>query len=290
MPENVTNCLLCGHEQHSHFETIEFRDEQVVNQICDHCGLVFQSPRMTASELDEFYAREYRQVYQGDEGPTDKDLRTQKGRAAAILKFMRASVPKVNRHLDVGCSAGILLQEIQGHYKSQTVGIEPGDSYRNYAQTQGIMVYSDISDLKAADEAPFDLVSMGHVLEHFADPVTYLTDLRSQVMSAVGWLLIEVPNLYAHDSFEIAHMTAFSEHTLTQTLQKAGFEILNLKAHGQPRSDYLPLYLTVIARVVGGGVSHQVEPEVNVAFKRKQGLLRRKIVQRLFPGKAWKQV
>ena len=132
MPEKVENCLLCEHETHSHFETIEFRDEQVVNQICDQCGLVFQSPRMTATELDEFYAAEYRQVYQGDEGPNEKDLRTQEGRAESLLKFVMDTVPAVNRHLDVGCSAGILLQEFQGHYCSQLVGVEPGEAYRTY--------------------------------------------------------------------------------------------------------------------------------------------------------------
>jgi len=290
MPENVKNCLLCGAEQYSPFATISFRGQKIFNCICDSCGFVFQSPRMTAGELDEFYTHEYRQVYQGDEGPTQKDLVTQKRRASALLEFMKGSVPEVNRHLDIGCSAGILLEEIQSHYGNQPVGVEPGASYRKYAQSQGISVYPDIADLQTADEARFDLISMAHVLEHISDPVAYLADMRSQYCGPSGWLLIEVPNLYAHDSFEIAHMASFSEHTLKQTLIQAGFEIVTVKKHGQPRSDLLPLYLTVVARSSDKPVNWAVKPEKNVAQKRKMGMLRRRIIQRLFPARAWKSV
>ncbi len=288
MPENVQNCPLCDGRTFQHFATITFRGEKVVNQICKTCGLVFQSPSMTAAELDDFYAREYRQLYQGNEGPNQKDLKTQRGRAESLLAFIRDSISTVDRHLDVGASAGILLQTVQGHYGTQPVGIEPGESYRQHAQMNGLTIYADLDELKN-NESRFELVSLGHVLEHFADPVGYLVDLRETVMTPDGWLLIEVPNLYAHDSFETAHMTAFSPHTLRQTLQKAGFEIVKFEAHGRPRSEILPLYLTVLARV-GQASGWQLAPEKNVGLKRRWGLLRRKIAQRLFPAKAWKAV
>ena len=78
MPENITHCPLCKHENSQLFDQRQFRGQPVQNRLCANCGLVFQSPRMTAAELDEFYAHEYRQVYQGEEGPTEKDLFVQK--------------------------------------------------------------------------------------------------------------------------------------------------------------------------------------------------------------------
>jgi len=80
-----------------------------------------------------------------------------------------------------------------------------------------LTVYPSLDDLGQADGGRFDLVSMAHVLEHIPNPVEYLSDLRERYLTPDGWLLIEVPNLYAHDSFEIAHSIAFSSHTLRET-------------------------------------------------------------------------
>lgn len=285
MSVEVRQCPLCHHETSQHFDTCEFRGYTVHNRVCDHCGMVYQSPRMSTVELDEFYAAEYRQVYQGDEGPTQKDLRTQKGRADSLLGFVRDTVSQVNRHLDIGCSAGILLTAFRDHYGSQPVGVEPGDSYRKHAKAQGLTVYAAIEDLPTARQDRYTLISMAHVLEHLSNPVGYLTYLREKHLTSDGWLLLEVPNLYCHDSFEIAHLVSFSAHTLSETVQKAGFEIVKLEAHGRPRSELLPLYLTVLARP--GKSAGVIQPEKNVACKRRLGMFRRRVLQKLFPKKAW---
>jgi len=262
-----------------------FRDHQVVNQLCEDCGLVFQSPRMTPDELDDFYAREYRQVYQGEEGPTNKDLLVQNGRADSLVEMLSNNKVNPTSYLDIGCSSGILLQRFREHFACDVIGVEPGDAYRNYAQKQGLTVYADITD---SQESDFDLISMAHVLEHLPDPVAYLADLRKDYLTPSGWLLIEVPNLYSHDSFEIAHMTSFSEHSLRQVLNKAGFQVVALKKHGHPRSKILPLYLTALAQPQDEGAKeYKVRPEHNVALKRHLGMLWRRILQKLSPQNAW---
>jgi hypothetical protein len=97
-----------------------------------------------------------------------------------------------------------------------------------------------------------------------------------------------VPNLYAHDSFEIAHMTAFSAFTLRQALLQAGFEVLAVEKHGRPRSALLPLYLTVLASPGGGQAgSLQVRPERYVSLKRRLGMLARRVLSKVFPRRAW---
>jgi len=285
MTENVNNCPLCHHQESQPFDIRQFRGYTVSNQVCGNCGLVYQSPRMTASELDEFYAAEYRQVYQGEPGPILKDLQAQSGRAASLLKFAADSVPAVQRHLDIGCSAGILLTTFRKHYGDLPLGVEPGDSYRDYAQSQGLTVYPAIADLQIENEARCDLISMAHVLEHLPDPVSYLSALRENYLTPDGWLLVEVPNLYCHDSFEIAHQISFSAHTLRQTVQQAGYEIVKLEAHGHPRSELLPLYLTLLAKP--GKSTGSIQPEKGVALKRQLGMLRRRVLQKLFPKKAW---
>ena len=287
MSEEVRNCPLCGSSQSSPFDQRTFRGEQVTNRICRSCGLVYQSPRMTQAELADFYTRGYRELYQGGEKPGSKDLLEQRKRAIALIHTVDGRLNKVTRHLDIGCSAGFLLERFLRRFACQPVGIEPGAAYREYAQNEGFTVYASLDLMLAAGEKRFDFISMAHVLEHLPEPVSYLASLRENVLTPDGRLLVEVPNLYAHDCFEVAHLVAFSPHTLLQTLQQAGFTPLFLRRHGQPRSKILPLYLTVLAKPRAHPMTLPVNEEKNVAMKRRLGLFRRQLLTRLLPRRAW---
>jgi hypothetical protein len=170
------------------------------------------------------------------------------------------------------------------------VGVEPGKAYREYASQHGVTVYESLDEMKKKDGARFALISMAHVLEHLPDPAGYLLRLRETLLEPNGWLLIEVPNLYSHDCFEVAHLTSFSAHTLTQTLQKAGFRVIRLEPHGRPRSGIVPFYLTVLAQPLKGSICQAIIPERNVALKRRIGLFRRRLLARLMPDQVWKSV
>jgi SAM-dependent methyltransferase len=290
MSELVQNCPLCGGE-HSHlFDRRNFKGHEVVNRVCLSCGLVYQSPRMTENEAAAFYESEYRLLYQGGEDPTAKDLAVQQARAASLLAFLKPHIQKLSRHLDIGSSAGLLLQEGGRTYGCQPVGVEPGDAYREYASKKGLKVYDSLEELKKNDRVRFDLISMAHVLEHLPDPVGYLAGLRETLLEPDGRLLIEVPNLYAHDCFEVAHLTSFSAHTLTQTLQKAGFQVITVEPHGRPRSEIVPFYLTLLAQPSKDSARQTIIPERHIALKRRIGLFRRRLLARLMPNKVWKSV
>ncbi len=286
MSEQMASCPLCGSSARRLFDQREFRGDNVTNVICHGCGLVYQSPRMTSAESQAFYQAEYRLLYQGQEGPSAKDLAVQSARAQASLDFVTKQVKTCSRHLDIGCSTGILLQKFSGQYHSTVLGVEPGTSYRQYAQSQGLTVYASLEELEQSGRERFELVSMMHVLEHLPDPVDFLRNLREKQLAPAGWLLIEVPNLYAHDCFEVAHLVSFSAHTLEQVVRKAGYRLVRMRAHGLPRSKLIPLYLSLLAQP-DGMVQFSLEPERLVSLKRKVGFLHRRTVSRLFPAQAW---
>ncbi len=263
----------------------------MTNRICQTCGLVFQSPRMTDAERAAFYAAEYRQLYQGWEGPDAKDLAVQSKRAESLLAFCQGRLPGARRYLDIGSSAGLLLEAFRQAYGCQVVGVEPGEAYREFARQNGLEVVATLEELGPAGQArqaSFDLISLAHVLEHLPEPVHYLANLRESLLKRDGWLLVEVPNLYAHDSFEMAHLVSFSAHNLRQALGRAGFEIVALEAHGRPRSLLLPLYLTALAQPAKASIPSQVRPESGVRLKRWWGMTRRGLLSRLFPRWAWR--
>jgi len=284
-------CLLCGSIKNQPFEETGSFGYPLTYFQCGNCGLVFQSLEESQAADPDFYAETYRKIYQGNPEPTAKDLYVQKNRAEFLIGFLRGEkLEPPSRILDVGASSGMLLEAFRQAFGGRTTGVEPGDAYRALAQAQSLEMHPSLDALAAAGTGPYDLVSLIHVLEHLPDPVGTLVMIREELLAKGGCLLVEVPNFYAHDSYELAHLACFTPHTLQEILKMAGFRIMKLKRHGEPRSDLLRLYLTALA-VPEAKRSNMVEPtnpEKWVGIKRRLGLLYRRLVQKIFPHKAWR--
>jgi 2-polyprenyl-3-methyl-5-hydroxy-6-metoxy-1,4-benzoquinol methylase len=292
MPETVDKCPLCHSERSALFDRRDFRGHAVVNRLCSTCGLVYQSPRMTEAERAAFYVDEYRLLNEGSTDPTARNMAVQSLRADELFRFVEPVIQRLSSHLDIGCSSGLLLERFKEAYHCRLAGIEPGEAHRARACEKGLQVFASLEELEGQTDVKFDLVSMSHVLEHLPDPVGYLTHLRQTRLDPSGWILLEVPNLYAHDSFEVAHLTAFSAHTLRETLRKSGFAIVKFEEHGRPSSGLFPLFLTVLCRpdsiIVNSTMA--IHPEKWVTIKRRTGMLYRYFMQRIFPKRAWLKI
>jgi 2-polyprenyl-3-methyl-5-hydroxy-6-metoxy-1,4-benzoquinol methylase len=287
--EEISVCPLCKSRKKGFFEDVIDSDRQVKYQICRRCGLVYQSPRMDASELEQFYEREYRIERQETEDPIEKDLQMQDARARAVLEMIRPHLPVVTRHLDVGSSSGALLQRFHDQYMCTSVGVEPGDSYRRFSQSRGLIIYPSLDTLVEANEAPFDLISMLHVIEHVEDPVHTLRSLRESKMRSGGYLLLEVPNLIDHECLELSHLYAFTRSTLRETVRQAGFQVLWSKAHGSFRSPILNLYITLLARAESDPQSPRTirSNPIGIKTRRRLGKLKRDFLTSRFPDWTW---
>ncbi len=287
--KDVAECPLCGSANKRPFEAIEEGGQIVAFQICGRCGLVYQSPRMDEDELEQFYERGYRIQRQETEDPIEKDLLMQDARARAVLGMVQPHLSAVTQHLDVGSSSGALLQRFQEHYECASVGVEPGDSYRRFSQSQGLIISPSLDTLSEADDVPFDLISMLHVLEHVVDPVHTLRSLRESKMRPGGYLLLEVPNLIDHESLELSHLYAFTRSTLREIVREAGFRVLWSKAHGSFRSPILNLYITLLAQAESDPRSHRTihSSPIGIKTRRRLGKLKREFFTRRFPDWTW---
>ena len=290
MAENSAfNCPLCGSEIHKVFQDLKSFGLTVRYYLCQNCGLIFQNPAESQAGDPEFYAQAYRQVYQHSEQPTAKDLRQQRLRAEHASHFLKENgISRLGRTLDIGASSGLFLETLQESLGAKVYGVELGQAYREVAESKGITMFESLEALEASQLEKFELISLMHVLEHLNNPVEKLVEIREQLLDSAGYLLVEVPNLYAHDSFEIAHLTCFSPHTLKECLAKAGYEIVRFHAHGLPRSRTLKLFLTVLAKPMHELPSGlQVKPEHFVHVKRDMGMLWRKILSKILPKISW---
>ncbi len=262
---------------------------ELTYQVCDRCGHVYQSPRMSRGELDMFYANGYRSLQQGTEEPTEKDLLVQQARAVGVVRLMSGHVPSVSRHLDLGSSSGALLEAVQQRFRSRGVGIEPGSAYRGHSLARGLQVYPDLKTMAEAGEAPFDLVTAMHVLEHLPDPIGTLGQLRTGQMTPGGFLFIEVPNLAEHQALELAHLQAFTASSLKDAVRRAGFQVVWSRSHGSFRSPILRLYLTLLARVVDTCSTGRYFPftAYRTRISRRIGVAKREFFTRRYPDWTW---
>lgn len=282
-------CPLCkGHCTHT-FEKVHSFNFPLVYYQCRSCGFIFQDSKASQAANTAFYEETYRKVYQATEAPTTKDMRIQRQRAENQVGFLKSQgIQSLKRFLDIGSSSGVLMDAFAASFGAKVVGVEPGRVYRKVAQTRGLDIYPSLETLIDNQPERFQLISLMHILEHLTNPLETLVQLRQILLAPDGYLLIEVPNFYAHDSYELAHLSCFTPHSLRELVRQAGFERIKKKRHGFPRSKLLPLYITMLTRPMQKEVKPTtIKPEQQVRLKRKVALFYRRVLEKIVPQCTW---
>lgn len=181
--------------------------------------------------------------------------------------------------VEIGCGTGDFLGLLAEMGDNRTFGFDPSHDPVCPAQTRRVSASGAVTVVpevfapgrSAAGERP-DLVCCRHVLEHVADPLSFLQDVR-QAMGADphSVLHVEVPNgrfvLGDHGIWDILyeHCFYFTQEALTYLLERAGFEVLEacqrydgqfLTIEGRPQvrlggSSPCPQDQTEVAALVG---------------------------------------
>lgn len=148
--------------------------------------------------------------------------------------------------IDVGCGKGAFLAafaEFQPQWRL----------FGHELSTDSAEVLSRISNFQRLYTGPlqdlpgaFDLVTMIHSLEHFAEPFEGLNDLRPK-LSGDGCLVIEVPNaeVSPFDLLIADHASHFTRDDLARLMSRAGYSGVLISDH------WLTKELSVVAHVEG---------------------------------------
>lgn len=230
----VSRCLSCGSP---HRQPLFTRDGFLF-VTCTDCGLAYLRNPLTAEELSRFYsfASNYHAGFR-----TSESLRNQ------FLERGRTYLRYLSRHrqqgalLDVGCSAGFFLKVAQdAGWQVQGLEFSP-DSAQLGRELFGcdIQVGSLLNhDLPAES---FDALTLWDVIEHLPEPLAEMRQAHD-LLRPGGLVAISTPNiagLFPQLSYQVAglinywthieppaHLTQFSVRTLSELLQRAGFEIV----------------------------------------------------------------
>src|SRR5688572_3817440 len=101
-----TSCALCGRRHYHPVARVDRRGKPLRTVMCDVCGLVWTNPRPSSSDVDQYYATEYRLDYSRSRTPTPRKILRGLIGAAQRRDELREWLTRGARVLDVGCGAG----------------------------------------------------------------------------------------------------------------------------------------------------------------------------------------
>lgn len=227
--------------------------------VCPACGAV-------QSAVNEAWRAEVAEIYRGyamfhhrtgtDHAIPDPQGAAMQSRSERLLESALAwlGAPERGRLLDIGCGNGPLLQAM-GLLRPGWVlaGAEQSDTVRDrILSLPGVTLFhaGPLDELVSG----FDLVSMVHVLEHVADPATFLWQ-AARLLAPGGVLLIQVPS-FADNPFDAAvadHCTHFTPETLERTVRAAGLEVRH-------RAGWIPKEISLVASPANGAAGFGAMP------------------------------
>jgi 2-polyprenyl-3-methyl-5-hydroxy-6-metoxy-1,4-benzoquinol methylase len=232
------NCPICGSSKKEliytqNFSQISdgglFRGYDVVT--CDVCGFGFADNIPAQENFDRYYKEMSKYEYENQGGQISSS--TQETYDSIVQQIKPFFADDKVRIVDVGCATGGLLATFQKNGYGNILGIDPSPSCSRTAQKlYGIRVknlpVSEIPDF----ESPFDLVVLNSVLEHIRDLDDSLKTMKN-LLKPGGLIWIEVPDVtrfadltsVAFQQFSMEHINFFSSISLTNLMQKNGFEV-----------------------------------------------------------------
>jgi SAM-dependent methyltransferase len=207
---------------------------------------VFVANPPTEEELEQFYSFEtgYHQNLRDDPDAIAYRFEMAEERYGAI-----AGHAQPGRLLDVGATAGFFVHAAASH-GWDAHGIELSDDTASIARERyGLDVTTGRLEQVGLPSESFDAVTLWDIIEHVLDPL----DTMRRVAAALkpgGIVAISTPNidgLYPRASYRIgrlihhwpaveppAHLSQFSTRTLTDLLDRAGFDVVAVKHESQP--------------------------------------------------------
>jgi 2-polyprenyl-3-methyl-5-hydroxy-6-metoxy-1,4-benzoquinol methylase len=204
------------------------------------------SPTPSPEEITKFYADEF---YTGEyKNFNDSSLEVQvqdkdffEGKWLDIYENFLEIKKKINKNtsiLDIGCgwSQALIFFKKKG---LECYGFDPAIEAVQYGCKKGLNIkHAGLDGMDVFEGKKFDIVTMFNVLEHLADPVKALKQIK-KILKPKGILVVDVPNEF--NDFQLAgrdthnlknwwiappnHLNYFSKDSLVKLLESLSFSV-----------------------------------------------------------------
>ncbi len=219
-------CPLCHSKDSVPVWQKKYASLLVSTVLCRSCGLVFHNPVVEDADRQKL-GLTHRQLHT-NEPISPRQLRRVRRRVARQIDFLQTLIRPHWRVLEIGCGLGTLTQWLSRR-GGIVVGVEPDRQQSDYAgQRYGVEVINARFE-EIAFHQEFDFFAASHVIEHFPDPLGFLSKIRS-LAAPQALLFLETPNILApkvgpRRVFSLPHNFYFSPQTLRAMLAKTGWRV-----------------------------------------------------------------
>ena len=224
------SCLLCGAIEWA--ELVEPHPRQSVRvdgvveprplgrRQCRGCGVGFRIPK---EDLELMYRQDFA-LYSNRPGADGFNRQRHPALVDLIAKSIQPLRPR--RILEVGCGDGSTLSVIRELWPdAETVGLEPSRRAAEAARARGHWVIEGMAESSLDEEAEqrFDLIFSIQVIEHTADPVSFLA-AQADYLAPGGVVVTICPNgAVPHaELIHVDHLFSFSPCHLAAVTARAG--------------------------------------------------------------------
>jgi SAM-dependent methyltransferase len=162
-------------------------------------------------------------------------------KATLVSKILQASDLNPGSVCEVGCGAGRVLAELRHFYPQAKLfgyDIAP-DATRFWPEHEHANIRFQFGDFFALNKEVHDIIMLLDVIEHVADPLAFLTNLRGAArhyilhipldLSAVA-VLREKPILYQRE--KAGHIHYFTKNLALSLLRECGYNIVEWRYSG----------------------------------------------------------
>ncbi len=220
-------CALCGGTDAAR----QFRVDGAWIVRCPRCGLVREATR--ARSLHARYDSAYYANDSSKGGYANYVLDAAINRLtfARRLRAIERRRSRNGRLLDVGCALGDFVLEAAARGWIAE-GVEVSAYAVARARERGVVAYAGTLEELALPDARYDVVTLYDTIEHLADPVGTLLEIR-RLLAPGGLLHVVTPNVagmqarllrrYWYHYKPGEHLFYFSPVTLRAALERAGF-------------------------------------------------------------------
>ena len=236
------SCPLCGATKGGEF--LKYKNYLLLE--CSRCGLV--SPNIDFSKVDG------RELY--DDPACIKDTTREvldnyqyrkQTYAPERLQYILEKTglrSRALRLLDVGCGPGYFLSHLHDK-KIRYKGLELAKFLVEICQKQGLNVA--MNDVALEPDKAYNVITLFDVLEHVADPVSFLKILKSKLVKG-GYIIAYIPNIHSlayqlmgqwqNTLVPFQHFCFYDPASLKLLARKSGLTVNSLDYYGLDLLDY----------------------------------------------------
>jgi SAM-dependent methyltransferase len=200
---------------------------------CVGCGLRYSSPIFDETGVRDLYTHASdTNVREGEEGNV-------RGTFELYYELIRPHLSRRDRVLDIGCDVGILLDIARRDGFREVFGIEPNPVSAAQAEViPGSSISREFYESAVYPSEHFDLITLIHVVDHLVDVNGFLARVREHLRCG-GVVLAVVHNVESllarllgerFPPYNIYHHYFFSKRTLRLLFERAGFEVMEVRA------------------------------------------------------------